>query len=106
MLERLKERLTGEDCKLSLLEEMLQTIEDRVKIRLGTSTVPKVFESVVVDATVKMHRRMYYEGIKSESAEISTAFVEDILSEYKDEFEEYLSSAEYDGTNTKVVHFL
>ena len=91
LLERVKTRLSDETVSDILLNEYLQTIRDRLALRLAENTVPDIFESVVVDAAVKMHRRAYYEGISSESgATLSASFVDDILNEYQNEIDGWL----------------
>lgn len=107
LLERLKIRLP--DTKLSdeQLEEYLQTMSDRLCIRLGAEVLPAIFESICVDATVKMIRRIYYEGISSESvANINTSFVDNILSEYADEIGDWKNSQADTGNSKKVVTFI
>lgn len=108
ILDRIKLRLQSEQVDDDILNEYIQTITDRLTIRLKTDELPSVFNSVVVDATVKMHRRMYYEGISSENnGSLSTSFVDDILSEYQTEIDNYIlkQNSEIDG-NKKVVKFL
>ena len=64
------------------VQNYIDTITARLCLRLGAETLPSVFETICADATVKMWRRTYYEGISSEgSANITTSFVEDILAE-------------------------
>ena len=88
------------------LKDYIQTITDRLNLRLGTDELPQVFESICVDATVKMVRRTYYEGISTEGvANISTSFVEDILSEYEREITAW-DEAHADESHNKVVRFL
>lgn len=108
VLERIKLRLDTEQVDDDILNEYIQTITDRLTIRLKTDELPSVFNSIVVDATVKMHRRMYYEGISSENTgSLSTSFVDDILKEYQTEIENYIDkqNSEIDGSK-KVVRFL
>lgn len=90
-----------------LLVEYIATISDRLCLRLGVEALPKLFESICVDSVVKMHRRVFYEGISSEgAANITTSFVDDILSEYADEIGRYLERMANTGNSEKVVHFL
>lgn len=91
-----------------LLNDYISVITDRLNLRLGTENLPAIFESIVVDAVVKMYRRTYYEGISSEGvANISTSFVEDILAEYEREISDWKSShAGEEGTANRVVSFL
>lgn len=106
-LQRIKIRLP--DTKLSddQLTELLQTVNDRLCLRLGVETLPALFGSVCVDATVKMVRRIYYEGISSEgTANITTSFVDDVLAEYAGEISDWKDAQAADGNNKKVVRFL
>lgn len=91
ILERVKKRpnITTDD---DTLKDYIKIISDRLCLRLGVDELPASFQSICVDATVKMCRRTYYEGITSEgSASISTSFVEDILEEYAPEIADYKS---------------
>lgn len=89
ILLRVQTRISDDVSKDTLLE-LIQTVADRVCLRIGVDKLPSMFRSVVVDATVKLYRRTYYEGISSEGDDgISTSFVNDILEEYSDEFEQY-----------------
>lgn len=89
---------------------LCDTISDRLKIRLGEKKLPQSFERIAAEATVKAFRRMYYEGIDTESvSDISTHFIADILEEYTDEIEAYKTygkgNQDDDGT-TDIVRFL
>lgn len=107
LLERLKVRLPQTELTDNELLEYLQTISDRLCLRLGADSLPPLFNSVCVDATVKMIRRIYYEGISSEGvANISTSFVDDILAEYADEISDWKSTQAESGNSKKVVSFL
>lgn len=104
MLERVRVRLKGEEIDSDTLKEYITTASDRINLRLGVESIPKVFESIVVDVAVKMHRRTFYEGIASEGAStLSTSFVDDILSEYNREFDTYKETLK---EASKVVKFL
>lgn len=105
LLERVK--LRCEDVPTNLLEEYIKIITDRLCLRLGTDELPEVFNSVCADATVKMVRRTYYEGISSENvANLSTSFVSDVLSEYDREVSDYKESRSNENGTGKVVRFL
>lgn len=107
LLERLKVRLSDTRMTDEQLAEYLQTMSDRLCLRLGVDTLPPLFSSICVDATVKMVRRTYYEGISSEGvANISTAFVNDILAEYAGEIDDWKSGQAASGNSAKVVRFL
>ena len=109
ILERVKKRLLNITVDDDILKEHIETIHDRLCLRIGSEELPLLFYSVCVDAVVKMYNRIYYEGISSESGgNISTSFVEDILNEYNNEIESYLSSKKNnneDGTR-KVLKFI
>jgi len=93
LLDRIRNRIDDDQVTDVKLLEIAQTVSDRVCLRLGTDEVPSLFNSIVVDASVKLYRRTYYEGISSEGDDgITTAFVNDILSEYTEEFNEYKQS--------------
>ena len=82
-------------------------MSDRLCLRLGVDTLPTLFQSICVDATVKMVRRTYYEGISSEGvANISTSFVDNILAEYDDEIGDWKAIQASSGNSNKVVCFL
>lgn len=103
MLEpRIRERLGEEDINDNLLREYIQTAKDRLCLRLGTDTLPYEFNSICVDAVVKMYRRYCYEGISSENdGGLSVTFAEDVLSEYAAEIEAYR-----DKTQRRAVKFI
>lgn len=87
---RARVRLMDDSVSDDMLNEYVQTATDRICLRLGVDEVPKLFESVAVDVIVKMHRRSFYEGISSESADtLTTSFVDDLLDEYDGEFQTY-----------------
>lgn len=107
LLQRLLVRLPDTQLTNEQLTEYLQTMNDRLCLRLGVETLPALFASICVDATVKMVRRTYYEGISSEGAEnISTSFVDDILAEYAQEIGDWKSGQAAGGNSKKVVRFL
>lgn len=107
LLQRLMIRLPDTQLTNEQLTEYLQTMSDRLCLRLGVETLPAIFASICVDATVKMVRRTYYEGISSEGvANISTSFVDDILAEYAGEIEDWKNGQAASGNSNKVVTFL
>lgn len=90
IVDRVKLRLTDEEISEAVLNEYIETVSDRLCIRLGTDELPSQFNSICVDAVVKMYRRLCYEGISSENdGGLSVSFVDDILSEYSDEISAY-----------------
>ena len=77
LIDRIRARIPESIEDDDFFKEYIQSISDRLCLRLGTMVVPKLFESICVDAVVKMYRRTYYEGISSEGvANISTSFVD------------------------------
>lgn len=108
LLKRVRIRLPDTELSDEQITEMIQTVSDRLCIALGVDDLPPLFASICVDATVKMIRRIYYEGISTESAaNISTSFVDNVLAEYAYEIDAYRRRAEAGGeSNAKVVRFL
>lgn len=107
LLTRLKIRLPDTKMADEQLTEYLQTMSDRLCLRLGVEILPAIFGSICVDATVKMVRRTYYEGISSEGvSNLSTSFVDDILAEYSGEIEDWKNGQAASGNSNKVVTFL
>lgn len=105
ILERLQVRL-GTDYEEQIVSELATTVTDRLLLRLRVSALPAVFQSVAVDATVKLYRRIYYEGISTEgAASISTSFVEDILAEYDDEIAAWKAANSDSVEGARAVRF-
>ena len=123
ILEKVQARLKDEPADVVILRGYVETIVNRLCIRLGEAELPETFEGIAVDATVKMYRRAYYEGIAvdatvkmyrrayyegiaSEGSDgISTSFVSDVLAEYADEIKAYRQSKSESGGKYK-VYFL
>lgn len=104
IISRIKVRLKSDSVTDDMLTEYVQTLSDRICLRLNTDEVPAVFYSIIVDAAVKMYRRLWYEGESSESDDgVSASFVEDVLSEYNSEFAQYNDNQKQ---KAKVVSFL
>lgn len=113
MLSRVKARLDAwEDMPSDTwLKEAIQTLSDRVCMRVGASTLPVPAESLVVDAAVKMVNRRFDEGITSESegqgGTMGLQFVDDVLAEYDAELSALADMARAEGTsNLPKVRFL
>lgn len=107
IIGRICTRLELEEVDETVINELAVTVSDRLCIRLGEGPLPDPFRSICVDATVKMVRRMYYEGISSEgTSNMSTSFVEDILSEYDDEIAAWKEKKANAGGSGRVVRFL
>lgn len=73
----------------ALVAEAVAGVSDRLRLRVGASELPAEAQSVVVDASVKVIRRMWYEGVSSESdgqaGTVTTSFFDDVLAEYAEE---------------------
>ncbi len=93
---RIAARLTGESYSVPVVEDLTKTVYDRLCLKAGItndSAFPSLFDSIVVDATVKCWRRHYYEGIESEGIGGNTVkFVDDVLEEYEDEIDAWLAA--------------
>ena len=107
MLDRIKKRLEGEKVSDDTLKELISTVSDRLCIRLGENSLPDVFQSICVDAAIKLFRRTYFEGISSEgSGDMSTSFVDNILAEYEQEIEDWKEQKSNAGGSGRMVMFL
>lgn len=96
-----------EDADEDVLKEYIVTIKDRLCLRLGEEDLPEQFESICVDAVVKMYRRMYYEGIVSEgTSNLTTSFVNDILAEYSQEISDWKARKANNAGSGRMVRFL
>lgn len=79
----------------ALLEDLIRTASDRIKLRVGEDTLPEALESIAVEIVLKMYRRLYYEGISSETADtLRVDFVADIMAEYEKDFADYIKRRE------------
>ncbi|EJX37581.1 phage head-tail connector protein [Enterococcus faecium] len=86
-----------EDIKKLLkgtLDEKLEVIErrtnERMKTLLNTKEVPKEFETVVYEVSLKRFNRIGQEGMQSYSQEgLSMAFPDSDFSEYQNEIDEF-----------------
>lgn len=108
VLTRMRIRIQDDTVPDYLLREYMVTVSDRLCVRLGVDKLPAQFESICVDASIKMYRRTYYEGISSEAAaNLSTSFVDDILDEYSQEIGYFRMNRANSGSGSgKVVTFL
>ncbi|MEB7841803.1 phage head-tail connector protein [Enterococcus lactis] len=76
------------------IDEKLEVIErrtnERMKILLNTQEVPKEFETVVYEVSLKRFNRIGQEGMQSYSQEgLSMAFPDSDFSEYQNEIDEF-----------------
>lgn len=92
LTERVKLRFLEDEAVPddNVIGEMLQTVIDRITIRVETTKeLPDAVGSIVVDASMKALRLRGFEGSTSESASeggsVSNSFIDDILEEYTEE---------------------
>lgn len=94
----------------NLISELTDMVTARLMLRLRVDTLPMRFETIAADAVMKAYRRLYYEGITSETvggnASMTTQFVSDILDEYADEIEAYRQMHSGDDGGEGLVRFL
>lgn len=104
ILERVLVRLPGEtQVDEPFLLETIVIVEDRLNLILNTDILPQKFESIVVDAVIKVWRRRYYEGIESEGIDaITTKFIDNVLAEYDREINAYIAGK----VSKSVVRFI
>lgn len=91
IVARVRVRLTGDEGAPGdeELQEVARGVSDRLCMMLGVVELPELAESIAVDASVKVVRRKFYEGVSSESegqaGTLSTGFFEQVLGEYAEE---------------------
>ena len=106
VIERVKVRIP--EGKEGVLEELVTSATDRILLRIGKDELPAKLETIAVEIVVKMYRKMYYEGISSESADtLTVSFVENIFAEYEEEFKRWMAlDDEAEGKNKLKVRFI
>ena len=106
VLERVKVRIP--EAKEGVLEELVTSATDRILLRIGKDELPTKLETIAVEIVTKMYRKMYYEGITSESADtLTVSFVEDIFAEYEEEFKRWVElDDDAEGKNKLKVRFI
>ena len=106
VLERVKVRIP--EAKEGVLEEFVTSATDRILLRIGKDELPAKLETIAVEIVTKMYRKMYYEGISSESADtLNVTFVEDIFAEYEEEIKRWIAlDDEAEGKNKLKVRFI
>ena len=107
VLERAQARLSGEqNIQQNVLEELCDMVTARLCLRLSAGSLPDIFYSIAADAAVKAYRRIYYEGISSESSVGSVSFIQDILAEYEDEIAAYRKAHAAEGLGGHIAYFI
>jgi hypothetical protein len=106
IIDRVKIRIP--EAKDNVLEELITSAADRILLRIGKDALPTKLETIAVEIVTKMYRKLYYEGITSESADtLTVSFVEDIFAEYEEEFDRWLKlDDEAEGRNKLKVRFI
>ena len=106
VLERVKVRIP--EAKEGVLEELVTSATDRILLRIGKDELPAKLETIAVEIVTKMYRKMYYEGITSESADtLTVSFVENIFAEYEEVFKRWIAlDDEAEGKNKLKVRFI
>lgn len=91
ILDRVKVRIPDIDDNIA--NELITTASDRIKLRVGVKEeLPKELESICVEVVTAMYNRhqMNHEGVDTERVDVfSVKFVNDLLKQYHNEFEEY-----------------
>ena len=106
VLERVKVRIP--EAKSDILEELVYSATDRILLRIGKDELPAKLETIAVEIVTKMYRKMYYEGISSESADtLNVTYVEDIFAEYEEEIKRWMElDDDIEGKNKLKVRFI
>ena len=106
VLGRVKVRIP--EAKEGVLEELVTSATDRILLRIGKDELPAKLETIAVEIVTKMYRKMYYEGITSESADtLTVSFVENIFAEYEEEFKRWMElDDDIEGKNKLKVRFI
>lgn len=107
VIERVKKRIDDKELDDQVVIELAAVAGGRLCIRLGVDVLPELFKPICADAVVKMHRRIYYEGISSEGAAgISTSFIDDVMAEYEQEIADWKERKANDSVSAMAVSFL
>ena len=107
VLERAQARLSTEQhIDQTVLEELCEMVTSRLCLRLSADSLPDIFYSIAADAAVKAYRRIYYEGVASESSVGSVSFIQDILAEYDSEIAAYKKAHAADGLGGHICYFI
>ena len=93
LVDRVKARYLPDEAVPddSAIEEMIQTVTDRLLIRLKVERLPRLAESIAVDAAVTAPRLRGYEGSTPDTAadggSMPNSLIDDVLSAYSDDIE-------------------
>ena len=93
--ERVKIRLPelAKEKNGALLQELVQSAQDRINLRIGEETLPSVFQSIAVEVVIRTYNRLRYEGLDSEGVDstFSVKLIKDILADYETDFLNYIN---------------
>lgn len=96
--ERVKIRLPEltKEKNGALLQELVLTAQDRIKMRIGEETLPSSFQSIAVEVVVRVYNRLRYEGLESEDIDSTfrVRLTKDILKDYESDFQNYINVKE------------
>lgn len=108
IMERVQSRLRDEpELDETFLIDAIITVKDRLGLILGGDIIPIEFNSIIVEAVVKMYRRRYFEGIENESVDsVNTKFVDNVLAEYEQEINAYIARTERITGGDRLVRFI
>jgi len=106
IIDRVKLRIP--EAKEAILGELVVSATDRILLRIDKDELPPKLETIAVEIVAKMYRRLMYEAISSESADtLNVSFIEDIFSEYEEEFQRWIKlDDETEGKNKLKVRFI
>lgn len=106
---RVLTRLSSDNVQpeIGLIDELIQTAIDRINLRVGDIILNPLLYSIAVEVVIKMYRRVYFEGIKNETADgFRVDYIEDILKEYEVDFNKYISSKDGEDDGRTFIKFL
>lgn len=93
--ERVKIRLPelAKEKNGALLQELVQSAQDRINLRIGEETLPSVFHSIAVEVVARTYNRLRYEGLESEDVDntFRVKLIKDVLADYEEDFISYIN---------------
>lgn len=91
-------RILGIDNQDELISEIIEVIQDRIKIYIEAESIPEALGWIVVEASVARFNRIGSEGMSSETVDgNSVSYKDDELSQYKIYLDKYV--AEHSNKN-------
>lgn len=76
----------------ALLQELVLTSQDRIKLRVGEADFPHELDSIAVEVVSASYNRMRHEGLESEDIDntFRVRLIEDVLKQYGPELAQYV----------------